>query len=83
LFDHIRAKTKLFFVWPPHWYYSLQEIVKYNFGVVPNGVKSIPNIIQVPPAVLEFNHADRPTEKPAHKVFSAHARVLRIPNNVI
>jgi hypothetical protein len=34
-----------------------------DFRVVSNGTKSIPNFIQIRPALLELNHADRQTEK--------------------
>jgi hypothetical protein len=34
------------------------EIKKYDFLVDPNGIMSIPNFIQIWPAVLELNQAD-------------------------
>jgi hypothetical protein len=45
------------FVLSPCWYYRLQEIEKYDFSVVPNGITSIPNLIQIRSAVLKLNHA--------------------------
>jgi hypothetical protein len=36
--------------------------IKYGFSVVPNGITSITNFIQIRPAVLELNHADRQTD---------------------
>jgi hypothetical protein len=50
------------FVRPPCWYYRLKGIIKYDFRVGPNGITSIPNTIQIRPAVLELNHADRQTD---------------------
>jgi hypothetical protein len=50
------------FVHQPCWYYRLQEIEKYDFRVDSNGITSIPNFIQICPAVLELNHADRQTD---------------------
>jgi hypothetical protein len=47
------------FVSPPCWYYRLEEIIKHDFRVVRNCITSIPNFIQIRPAVLELNHADR------------------------
>jgi hypothetical protein len=38
------------FVRPPCWYYQLQEIEKYDFRVVPNGIKSIPNYMHTNPS---------------------------------
>jgi hypothetical protein len=34
-----------------------------RFWVVPNGITSIPNFIQTRPAVLEFKHVDRRTDR--------------------
>jgi hypothetical protein len=47
---------------------------KYDFGVVPNGIMPIPNFIQIRPAVLEFNHANRRTDthdQPYMRLFHA------------
>jgi len=41
------------FVRPPYSYYTLQEIEKYDFRVDSNGIKSMPNFIQIRPAVLD------------------------------
>jgi hypothetical protein len=49
------------FVRPPCCYYLLHKIEKYNFRLVPNGITLMPNFIQICPAVLELNHADRQT----------------------
>jgi hypothetical protein len=35
---------------------------QYEFRVVSSGIMSIPNFIQIRPAVLELNHADRQTD---------------------
>jgi hypothetical protein len=59
------------FIRPPCWYYQLQEIVKYDFWVVPNGITSIPNFIQIHPVVLELNHVDRHDQPYMHS-FHAH-----------
>jgi hypothetical protein len=50
------------FVHPPCWYYPLYKMKKHDFRVVPNGITSILNFIQIRPAVLELNHADRQTD---------------------
>jgi hypothetical protein len=42
---------------PPH------PVGGYHFRVHFNGIKSIPNFIQIRPAVLEMNHADRQTDR--------------------
>lgn len=34
---------------------------KQDFTLVPNGITSIPHLIQIRPAVLEINHANRQT----------------------
>jgi hypothetical protein len=47
---------------PPCRYYRSEETVKYYFRVVPNCTTSIPNFIQIRPAILEFNHVDRQTD---------------------
>jgi hypothetical protein len=47
------------FVRPPCWYYQLQDTKEHEFRVVSNDITSIPNFIQISPAVLEVNHADR------------------------
>jgi hypothetical protein len=63
------------FVLSPCWYYRLHEIKKYDFRVDPDGIMSIPNFIQICPAVLELNHADRRTDrrgKPYLDSFHAH-----------
>jgi hypothetical protein len=46
------------FVCLPCWYYQLLEIEKYNFRVHLKVITSIPNFIQIRPAVLELNHMD-------------------------
>jgi hypothetical protein len=51
------------FVRPPCLYYRLHETEKYDFRVDPNGIISISNFIQIRPAVLELNHADRQTDR--------------------
>jgi hypothetical protein len=51
------------FVRPPCWYYRLYEIEEYDFRVVLNGMTSIPNFIQIRPAVLYLNHEDWQTNK--------------------
>jgi hypothetical protein len=40
------------FVCLPCWYYRLYEIEKYNFRVVPSGITSIPNFMQVYSPIL-------------------------------
>jgi hypothetical protein len=50
------------FVRPPCWYYGLQKIEKYFFRVVPNGITSVLNFIQIHPAALELNQAVRQTD---------------------
>jgi hypothetical protein len=47
------------FVRPPCWYYQLWEIGMYDFRVIPNCITSIPNFIQIHPAVLKLKHEDR------------------------
>jgi hypothetical protein len=39
--------------------YQLQKTEKYYFRVVPNGITTIPNFIQICPVVLGLNHAHR------------------------
>jgi hypothetical protein len=51
------------FVLSPCWYYLLQEIKKYDFRVHCSGITSIPNYIQIRPAVIELNHSDRRTDR--------------------
>lgn len=46
------------FVRPLYWYYGLYEIEKYDFIVVLGGITTIPNLIEIRPAVLELNHKD-------------------------
>jgi hypothetical protein len=48
--------------------------------VVPNGIKSIPNLIQIRSAVLELNHADRRTDTDGHLSSFLHI-VQRRHNN--
>jgi hypothetical protein len=43
----------------PSCYYQLQEIEKCNFMVASSGITSTPNFIQIHPAILKLNHADR------------------------
>jgi hypothetical protein len=50
------------FVLLPHWYYRLYKIENYDFRVVPNGITSTLNFIQIHPAVLDLNHAGRQTD---------------------
>jgi hypothetical protein len=40
------------FVRQPCWHYRLWEIEKYDFRLVPSGIKSTPDFIQIRPAVL-------------------------------
>jgi hypothetical protein len=40
---------------------SPHTVAKYHFRLYLNGIKSIPNFIQICPAVLKLNHADRQT----------------------
>jgi hypothetical protein len=54
------------FVRPPCWYYRLQEIEKHDFRADPYGITSILNFIQIHPAVLKLNHADRRTDRQTH-----------------
>jgi hypothetical protein len=51
---------------PPHdfkqpscWYYRLQEIKQYDFGVITNGITSIPNFINFRPAILHSKNAPK------------------------
>jgi hypothetical protein len=46
--------------------------LKYNFRVVPNGVTSIPNSIQICPAVLKTNHVNRQTVTSATCIYFTH-----------
>jgi hypothetical protein len=66
------------FVRPPCWYCRLQEIEKYGFKVVPDGITSLPNFIQMRPAVLELNHTDRQDQSCVHFMHIAQ----RTNNNV-
>jgi hypothetical protein len=58
------------FLRPPCWYYRSEKIEKYDFRVAPNGIMSIPNFIQIFPAVLQLNHADRQTGPVLHAFIS-------------
>jgi hypothetical protein len=60
------------FVRLPCWYYWWYEIVKYDFRVVPNGITSIPNSIQIHLAVFKLNHADRQTWPALYALSHAH-----------
>jgi hypothetical protein len=70
------------FVRPPCWYYRLEEIVKYNLRVVPNCITSIPNFIQIRPAVLELNHADRQTWPALYAFISCTSCKERMKTNI-
>jgi hypothetical protein len=50
------------FVLPSCLYYRLREIKNYDFRVDPYDITSILNFIQIRPAVLELNHANRQTD---------------------
>jgi hypothetical protein len=54
------------FVRLPCWHYRLYEIEKLDFRVVPDGITSMPNFIQIRLAVLDLNHADRQTDMISH-----------------
>jgi hypothetical protein len=54
------------FVRAPCWYYRLYEITKYNFRADPNGITSIPYVIDIRQAALGFNHAERETDMVSH-----------------
>jgi hypothetical protein len=43
------------FIHLPYQYYQLQEIEKHDFRVVPNGIMSIPNFIQICSALVKLN----------------------------
>jgi hypothetical protein len=45
--------------------------------VDPNGITSIPNYIQIRPAVLELNHMDRQTDGKTDRRGQPHMRSLR------
>jgi hypothetical protein len=47
------------FVSPSCWYYWLQEIKKYWFGVACHAIMSITNFIKIHPVVLELKQEDR------------------------
>jgi hypothetical protein len=56
----------------------LKEIGKYNFKVFPNGIMSIPNFIQIHPAAVELNHADRQTDRDDQPYMcSFHAHLIK------
>jgi hypothetical protein len=67
------------FVRPPFWCYRSKEIKKYDFRVDPNGIMFIQSFIQIRPAVLDLNHADRQTGQPY--MVSLRAHVQRMHNN--
>lgn len=66
------------FVRPPCWYYVLHKIKNYGFRVVPNGIKPVTNFIQLLIEVLEFNHADRRTDRQYFPYMpSFHVRIAK------
>jgi hypothetical protein len=60
------------FVCPPCLYYWSQEIVKHDFRVVPNGITSRPNFIQICPAVLKLIMTTDKHDQPYIRSFLAH-----------
>jgi hypothetical protein len=60
------------FTRPPCWCYLLYKIKKFAFRVVPSGIKSIPNFIQIRAEVLEFNHVDRHTDSDTTNSMCVH-----------
>jgi hypothetical protein len=49
-----------------------RKLKKQNFRVDPNGINSTPDFIQIRPVVLEFNHADRQTDKKTASPICGH-----------
>jgi hypothetical protein len=73
---------------PPHklvrlpcCYYPLYEIEEYDFRAIPNGITSVQHFIQICPAVLEFNHADRQTRPVLHTFISYTHTAQRTHDN--
>jgi hypothetical protein len=52
--SYINCRSHLVSLCPSYSYYSLQEIKNYEIGVVPNGIRFIPDFIKISPAVLKL-----------------------------
>jgi hypothetical protein len=62
---------------PSCWYYRLYETEIYDFRLDPNIIMCIRNFIEIRPAVLKLNHADRQAQLHtcsfnAHRTKNAH-----------